>query len=218
MPKRSYQQYCPTAYSLDVVGDRWTLLIVRDLLFGPRRYTDLLEGLPGIGTNLLANRLKEMEAAEVVRKTKLPPPASSTVYELAERGRQLAPIVMILTDWGLELMPGYVPEEDEVPVVPCLGAMTKLFVGDSAEDMTVEFHINEEVYVVRIEGGQMSIQPGTTPDADLVVYTTPRALMTMLVEHRDPATYLENGEIEIRTGDVSLLKTFTGFFQHPSAA
>lgn len=218
MAKRSYQQYCPTAYALDVVGDRWTLLIIRDLLFSPRRYTDLLGGLPGIGTNLLANRLKEMEAANVVRKTKLPPPASSTVYELTDRGRELAPVISILTDWGLGLIPEEVPDDDSINVIPCVGAMSKLFVGDGVQDMTVQLHIDEEVYVAMIEDGQISIQTGTAPAADLVVYTTPRALMTLLVEHPDPAEYIASGEVEIQAGDVELLKTFTGYFKHPAAA
>src|SRR5581483_3423202 len=87
--RRSYRQYCGVARALDVVGERWTLLIIRDLLLGPRRYKDLLEGLPGIGTNLLADRLKELERHGIVRRTVLPPPAGSTVYELTDLGSAL---------------------------------------------------------------------------------------------------------------------------------
>src|SRR5262245_63048394 len=101
---RSYRQYCAVARGLDVVGERWTLLIVRDLLVGPKRYTDLLDGLPGIGTNLLAARLRELEQGGVVRRTVLPPPAGSTVYELTEVGRALEPVVMALGRWGVRFL------------------------------------------------------------------------------------------------------------------
>jgi DNA-binding HxlR family transcriptional regulator len=218
MAKRSYQQYCPTAYALDVLGDRWTLLIIRDLLFGPRRYTDLLGGLPGIGTNLLANRLKELEAEEIVRKTKLPPPASSTVYQLTERGRELSPVIKILADWGLELMPTEVPDDNDVSVVPCVAAMKRFFVGNGLTDMTVQLHLYEEIYTLTINDGELRIQPGMAPDADLVAYTTPRALMTLLVEDSDPAAYIESGELDIRAGDIETFKTFAGYFAHPSAS
>src|SRR6266566_8503741 len=86
---RSYDQYCAVARGLDVIGDRWTLLLVRALLLGPIRYKDLLSGLPGIGTNLLADRLKELESAGLIERTVLPPPAGSTVYQLTEAGQAL---------------------------------------------------------------------------------------------------------------------------------
>src|SRR5712692_11476763 len=86
-PRRSYDQYCAVARGLDVIGDRWTLLLVRDLLLGPKRYKDLLAGLPGIGTNLLADRLHELEGAGLIERTVLPPPAGSTVYQLTEAGQ-----------------------------------------------------------------------------------------------------------------------------------
>src|SRR2546427_12402137 len=98
--KRSYDQWCAVARSLDVVGERWTLLIVRDLLVGPKRYKDLLIGLPGIGTNLLADRLRELEGAGILRRTVLPPPAGSTVYELTSSGQALEPVILALGRWG----------------------------------------------------------------------------------------------------------------------
>jgi len=98
---RSYQQFCPAARALDVVGERWTLLIVRDLLLGPKRYTDLQAGLPGIGPNVLADRLRSLEGAGLVRKRRLPPPAASTVYELTELGAGLRPALEELFRWGL---------------------------------------------------------------------------------------------------------------------
>src|SRR5215470_18393749 len=112
---RSYNQYCAVARSLDVIGERWTLLIIRDLLVGPKRYKDLLDGLPGIGTNLLAARLRDLEKAGIVRRTLLPPPAASTVYELTEVGRALEPAIFAIGRWGARFL-GSPRETDTFPI------------------------------------------------------------------------------------------------------
>jgi DNA-binding HxlR family transcriptional regulator len=101
---KRYDQYCPIACSLGLVGERWTLLVVRELMSGPKRYTDLVDGLPRIGTNILAARLKELEAAGLVEKRKLPPPAASMVYELTPTGRELRPVLHELARFGARLM------------------------------------------------------------------------------------------------------------------
>ena len=92
MRKRSYDQYCPVAHALDLVGERWAMLVVKELMHGPQRYTDLAEHLPGIGTNILAARLRSLEECGVIAKRKLPPPAASRVYELTDYGRELKPV------------------------------------------------------------------------------------------------------------------------------
>jgi DNA-binding HxlR family transcriptional regulator len=103
-PRRSYDQYCSAARALDVVGDRWTLLIVRELLCGPRRYTDLHADLPGVSTDVLASRLKDMERDGLATRRRLPPPGAAYVYELTGRGRRLLPVLQALGAWGeLEL-------------------------------------------------------------------------------------------------------------------
>ena len=116
MSKRSYNQYCAVARALDIVGERWTLLVVRELLTGPKRFKDLLEGLPGIGTNLLAARLKDLEGYGVVHRTTLPPPAGSKVYELTELGSSLELVVAALGRWGLEFLGAPDQEDDVRPV------------------------------------------------------------------------------------------------------
>ncbi|MFJ2782613.1 MULTISPECIES: winged helix-turn-helix transcriptional regulator [unclassified Streptomyces] len=98
--RRSYDQHCAAARALDLVGDRWTLLVVRELLAGPRRYTDLHADLPGVSTDMLAGRLKDMESAGLVTRRRLPPPASASVYELTARGRELLPVLRALAAWG----------------------------------------------------------------------------------------------------------------------
>ncbi|MEV3910405.1 MULTISPECIES: winged helix-turn-helix transcriptional regulator [Streptomyces] len=99
-PRRSYDQYCSAARALDVVGDRWTLLIVRELLAGPRRYTDLHADLPGVSTDVLASRLKDMERDGLTTRRRLPPPGAAFVYELTARGRELLPVLQALGTWG----------------------------------------------------------------------------------------------------------------------
>ncbi|MER5911163.1 winged helix-turn-helix transcriptional regulator [Streptomyces sp. NPDC001982] len=99
-PRRSYDQYCSAARALDVVGDRWTLLIVRELLAGPRRYTDLHADLPGVSTDVLASRLKDMERDGLTTRRRLPPPGAAYVYELTGRGRELLPVLQALGEWG----------------------------------------------------------------------------------------------------------------------
>src|ERR1700761_6955072 len=102
---RSYGQYCSVAKALDVIGDRWTLLIVRELLVrGSCRYTDLRNGLPGIATNLLADRIRELEAAGLVRREEAPPPVATTLVQLTESGAELEPLVRALSSWGMRLM------------------------------------------------------------------------------------------------------------------
>jgi DNA-binding HxlR family transcriptional regulator len=124
---KSYDQYCPIACSLGLVGERWTLLVVRELMYGPKRYTDLAEKLPGIGTNILAARLKELESAGLVERRKLPPPAASTVYELTAAGRNLRPVLHELARFGARLMgpppldalsPGWLPDALDLALAP----------------------------------------------------------------------------------------------------
>src|SRR5438876_7668129 len=112
---KHYDQYCPVAHALDVVGDRWALLVVRELIQGPKRYTDLAEGLPGIGTNILAARLRDLEAAGVVTKRTLPPPAASTVYELTEYGAGLKEALYALARWGARTIGPPAPGDELYP-------------------------------------------------------------------------------------------------------
>src|SRR5579859_1056196 len=109
---RSYGQYCSVAKALDAVGDRWTLLIIRELLLqGPCRYTDLRNGLPGIATNLLSDRLRELEDAGVVVREDAPPPIATTLFRLTDRGEELRPVIEALTRWGLPLMTEQRPDD-----------------------------------------------------------------------------------------------------------
>jgi DNA-binding HxlR family transcriptional regulator len=124
MPARSYGHYCPVAKTLELVGERWTLLIVRELLVEPKRFTDLHTALEGIPRNLLADRLRDLEAHSIVARQELPPPAARTVYALTDAGRQLLPVIGALAQWGLTHLPP--PEPGEV-VSPTLAILAERY-------------------------------------------------------------------------------------------
>lgn len=168
--KRSYDQYCSLARTLDLIGERWTLLIVRDLLGGPKRYKDLLNGLPGIGTNLLANRLKELEEAGLIENAVLPPPASVKAYRLTERGRELEAAVVALAHWGLNLLEEprrdalWLPQWNHV-------ALRARFNPDMAMDVdaTYAFLIDDYPHYAVIKNGELTICEGQPADPAFIL-------------------------------------------------
>ncbi|MFE7458591.1 winged helix-turn-helix transcriptional regulator [Streptomyces sp. NPDC057554] len=156
--RRSYDQFCATARALDSVGDRWTLLIVRELLAGPRRYTDLHADLPGVSTDVLASRLKDMEQGGLAVRRKLPPPAAASVYELTERGHGLLPVLTALAEWGAPALTERRPT-DAVRAhwfaLPLLRALTGL-----AQEGVLEVRLDEGEFHVRTGRGA-AIEPGS---------------------------------------------------------
>jgi len=198
MSKRSYNQYCAVARSLDIVGERWTLLIVRELLTGPKRFKDLLEGLPGIGTNLLAARLKDLEKYGVVHRGVLPPPAASKVYELTELGRSLEPVITALGRWGLEFLDAPAQEDDLRPAW-ALVAMRSALKQEAARGLqeTYEFHVDEEAFHLRVTDGEVEALQGLAVDPDLVVRGDTQAFLDLAAGRVEPAEALDSGEIRI---------------------
>jgi len=196
MSKRSYNQYCAVARAMDVVGERWTLLIVRELLTGPKRFKDLLEGLPGIGTNLLTARLKDLEGYGVVCRATLPPPAASRVYELTELGRSLEPVVMGLARWGLEFLGASREEDDRQPawaVVALRSVLRPEATGGSAE--SYEFHVDDEVFHVWIGDGETEVRQGSAADPSLVVRSDTQTLLAVAAGRIETAEAVGSGAI-----------------------
>jgi len=170
---RTYEQYCPVARTLEIVGERWTLLVARELLLGPRRFTDLMAGLPGISPNVLATRLKDLESAGMVSKRTLAPPAASTVYELTDQALGLARVLTAMATWGMSML-GRPRQDDEVRgewIV--LGIAVTSPVPD-VEDATFELHIDEEVVHVDVRDGRLQPRqgPATQPIAVISVRAT----------------------------------------------
>lgn len=170
MARRSYEQFCSLATALDVVGERWTLLLVRELMLGPRRFTDLLDGLPGIGRNLLAERLRHLEEHGLVEKGRLPPPAASQVYELTDDGRRLGPALAELGRWGVERLG---PRTRTQTFRPAWGMFPVSYMADreAARDLreTWEFRIDEATFTLRVKDGRVIPRTGPAEDPDLVV-------------------------------------------------
>jgi DNA-binding HxlR family transcriptional regulator len=167
---RRYHQYCGVARALDVVGERWSLLIVRDLLGGPQRYSDLLQRLGSIPTDMLASRLKHLEAEGIVQRSTLPPPAASKVYELTERGRDLEPVIFELSRWGGELLGE--PAPDDAFHLSWLGLSLKSrFRPERAENehLTVNIQVDDETLGVEIADRRLVTHPGPLASPDLVI-------------------------------------------------
>ena len=198
MSKRSYNQYCAVARALDIVGERWTLLIVRELLTGPKRFKDLLKGLPGIGTNLLTARLKDLERHGVVQRATLPPPAASKVYELTKLGRSLEPVIAALGRWGLEFL-GTPDQEDDLrpgwAVVAMRSALKQEAVRGFQE--TYEFLIDEETFHLRVKDGEVEALQGPAVDPDLIVRGTTQAFLALAAGRVEPVEALDLREIRI---------------------
>lgn len=162
--KRTYGEACRFAHALDVVGERWSLLVVRELLLGPKRFTDLRAGLPHASPNILTERLRDLEQAAVVRKRKLPPPYGSSVYELTEWGRELEPIVTELGAWGARSpVP---PESRAIGPDSIVLALRSLFDAERAGELTatVELRIGEEVFHVEVADGELDLARGKAGD------------------------------------------------------
>ncbi len=168
---RSYGQYCSVAKALDVVGDRWTLLVARELILqGPCRYTDLLHGLPGIATNLLSTRLRELEDAGLVRRRAAPPPVATTLYELTDDGRELEPVVRALGHFGARYMTR--PTGGERFRTHWLSFPVAEFLEDLRPEepvQRIEVRIGDESTVVEIGDGAIRTVPGPPATADLLL-------------------------------------------------
>jgi DNA-binding HxlR family transcriptional regulator len=189
---RQYGQFCPVAKALDVVGDRWTLLIVRELSLRPCRYTDLRDGLPGIATNLLADRLKSLQAAGVITAEAAPPPVATTLYRLTERGEALLPAVHALALWGAPLLAD-ADESDEVRARWLLAATQAMFgdvdVGD-VEPLEVALDLDDEPITLSVENGRLRADLGTAPRPDVRIACDGRTAVAILRGqlHLDAAT------------------------------
>jgi DNA-binding HxlR family transcriptional regulator len=179
---RSYGQYCSVAKALDVVGDRWTLLIVRELLArGASRYTDLRSGLPGIATNLLADRLRELESAGLVEREDAPPPVATTLFQLTQRGAALEPVISALGVWGIPLMRDYQPDDDfrgqwlRLPI--------RIFLADHEPKQppsSVQLYAGDEPVVVTADAGTVTMRQGIDPTADATISGTPPQVLMVL--------------------------------------
>jgi DNA-binding HxlR family transcriptional regulator len=192
---KSYREYCAVAQALDVVGERWTLLIVRELLIqGPSRYTDLRNGLPGIATNLLAERLREMEQAGLIRREEAHPPVATTLFHLTERGRELKPVVDALGRWGGPLVSRPIGD-DEFRSHWLVLPIEAHLIDNTPErpPITIELRTGDEAMLVETIDGRVRARPGKADHPNAVLTGTGSQVIGLLTGRLDLAEAMRRG-------------------------
>ena len=205
---RSYEQYCPLARALDVVGDRWALLILRELLFRPKRFTDLEERLDGIAPNLLSRRLKELEARGLVRRRRLDPPAAAMVYESTERARGLQSAMLELARWGIQFLGEYDGEEKFSIewLVPMLEEMADRDAARGVWDL-YQFRIGGDAFWVEVADGEVTVRAGEAPrEPDLSAEVDVATFVALGFGTLEPMDALAQGRATA-TGDLTKAQT-----------
>ena len=206
--KRSYDDACGTAHALDLIGERWSLLVLRELMLGPRRFSELKADLPGISANVLAQRLVELEQRGLVRKARLPPPASVQVYEATDWGLEAEPIVQALGRWAARS-----PRHD--PTLPISGvsillSFRTMIDRDKARgiDARIGFRFGQSGYVASLHDGEITVERGLSDGCDVTFTAAPTALAAVVYG----GAPLDSVEVE---GDMALAKRFTTLFPLP---
>ena len=214
---RTYCDGCAAAHALDLVGERWALLVVRELLLGPKRFTDLRAGLPGASPNVLAQRLRELERAGVVRRRKLPPPAASRVYELTDWGMELEPVITQLGRWGAR-SPSR-PRDAGLGVDSLVLSFRTMFDPRAAEGFSAsyELRLGEDVFRVVVDDGRFEISRGNADRPDAIIETGPSTLAALVYEGRQLTEALRSGDIKIE-GSREAVERFLTLFPLPEPA
>jgi DNA-binding HxlR family transcriptional regulator len=213
--KRTYGDRCGVARALDIVGERWALLVVRELLLGPKRFTDLRAGLPHVGPDILAQRLRELEQSGIVRRGELPPPAASRIYELTERGRALEPVVLALGRFG-SVAP-FPPGEAQIGVDAVVIALKSLFAprGADGRAASYELRLGEQRFRLDIADGRIEVERGAAPAPDATIETDPGTLAAVLWHGRDLDEARRAGDVAIE-GDRRAVTRFLALFPLPT--
>lgn len=217
MNMRTYGDGCSSAHALDLVGERWALLIVRDLLFGPKRFTDLHAGLQQGSPNVLTQRLRELEDSGIVRRRKLPPPASAMVYELTDWGAELEPILLGLQRWGAA-SPSF-PRDVPVGCDAAMLAVKNAFDREAAAGLRaiVEVQFDAATFRVTVHDGTIDIVRGPADHPDATIHTDP-ATLEQVVFGMLPLAAAERSTALHIDGDRQVIERFFGFFPLPAGS
>jgi DNA-binding HxlR family transcriptional regulator len=210
--KRTYGQFCGFARAVEIVGERWAMLVIRDLLVGPKRFGELQRGLPKIPTNILTSRLKELEAAGIVQRRASSQPGGGVLYELTERGLQLEEPVLALGRWGAKLLDA--PRPDEVITNDSMiMALRTTFKPDAAKGVRGSYELRMGTVLINahVDDGKLAVGAGPLPDADCIIEAGPgmRALMAQEIAPREA---IEQNIVHV-TGDVNLFDRFAQMFR-----
>jgi len=217
LKKRVYEDACGTAHALELVGDRWALLVIRELLLGPKRFSDLRAGLPGISANVLTQRLEHLEAIAVVVRRKLPPPASAWVYELTPWGLEAEEIVKVTGRWAAR-SPGHDPSLP-ISVASTVMSMRTMFAPDRAKDVSgrIGFRLGEEEFLATLAKGRLTIGRGEAAEGDVVVAGGQQALAGAIYGGVPLAKLEKAGALKV-TGDRALFERYIRLFPLPEKA
>jgi DNA-binding HxlR family transcriptional regulator len=214
---RTYNEACGIPRALDRIGERWALMVVRELVLGPKRFTDIKNALPHASPNVLTQRLKELEQTGVVRKRKLPPPASVQVYELTEWGAQLDRVLLELGRWGARapMNPGIPTMSFDAHLLSLLTLFDRELAGDF--HTRLELRLGDEVFRAEVGDGKLGIQRGRTLEPDAVVETDAGTLLALSHRRMELDDALAAGDIKI-DGDQQALERFITLFTMPAPA
>lgn len=215
--KRSYNDASAAAHALDLIGERWSLLIMRELMFGPKRFGDLRSDLPGVSANVLTQRLEGLEEAGILRKTRLAPPASVQVYELTEWGYESEPILQALGRWAAR-SPGHDPNLP-ISTNSFLLSLRTMLDDEKAQGLRfiIGFRLDGEDFIARMDGGGLEIRRGTAEKYDLFFEASPRMLAAAIYGGQ-PLSALENADLLVIKGDRTLAEKFVTLFPLPDKA
>jgi DNA-binding HxlR family transcriptional regulator len=214
---RTYDDGCAAAHALDLVGERWALLVVRELLLGPKRFTDLRAGIPKASPNVLAQRLRELEGAGVVRRRKLPPPAASRVYELTEWGLDLEPVIVRLARWGARSP--CKPCDAELGVDSLILSFRTMFDPLAADGLkaSYELRLGEDRFRAVVADGRFEVARGSAERPDATIETDAGTLTALVYDGRQLAEAVRSGDMKIQ-GNESAVERFLGLFSLPEPA
>ena len=212
--RRKYNNGCAVAHALDLVGERWALLVVRDLVLGPKRFTDLLAGLPGASPDVLTQRLRELTEAGVVDRRRLSPPAASWVYELTPWGAELAPVLLGLAQWASRSPT--MRYDAPLGTDSLMLSLQALFDGPAAADLgaTIAVHLGDERFQLHIADGELAVTRGELDDPDAVLDTDQTTLLSLLRTDRPLDDILASGNLRL-AGDRGIVERFRRLFPLP---
>jgi DNA-binding HxlR family transcriptional regulator len=212
-PARRYDDGCAAAHALDLVGERWALLVVRELLLGPKRFSDLRSDLPGISPNVLSQRLRDLENIGVVTRAQLPPPAASRVYQLSDWGRGLEPVLQQLGRWGARS-----PSRPQaaISLATLVTAMKTMFSPEAAGGVSIHvaLRIGLERFQVHVADGALAVQRGVPAQADVALTADVQTLGGLLFGGLPLALAQEQQLVQVE-GDLARAEQFRSFFQMP---
>jgi DNA-binding HxlR family transcriptional regulator len=216
-PPRNTRDICAAAHALTLVGDRWALLVVRELLLGPKRFTDLRTGLAGISSNVLTQRLEDLETGGVLRRRKLPPPYAAWVYELTDWGKDLEPVIVALGRWGVR-SPSHSLDgtlNSDSLILSFRTMFSPAVAGDF--EASVQINAGEDRYRARVARGKLIVVRGSSEAPEAVIAGTTEAIASVVYGGRKFLDATRSGDLSVE-GDKALAKKFLSLFPLPAPA